>query len=1136
MPGTRVPGVEKMENFKLIKKKLTKMSVQDGNSYQAMNRYNKFAGQLTVESTVIRINGLDQNLELFFSVTEQVNSFGKLSYDNADFENEQLVIVDGENLSVNYFCTCERFLINNLCEHSILSLYKYGNDKSAIAILNNDYKLVPIPKQHEEAVLDLIDVFASRRGDVDLVLNLIGQVLNNKKPERDWKNFKVKETVVPKEGSKGKENKKLKPELFYVFESMYHGFKLSLYELKKNQPLSITNLKSYKFKINDSSEYTSSHDQALINYTKLALLDRPATEARYYIGNHIDSIPSDLVDENFSSMLLKTDRVYYLNNNEKLSKIERFLRQKEAEFEIVFKENSHNKNYSIEVIKKLIVNKDDKSTIYGNIYFNDCNAYFLDAAPVFDYLTDAIDYQSITVPFDEVNDFISFFSEDYPDLSFKFDDENIRSNVGELAGIEIAVKLNEDTCELGLFLRYNDGSLHSLLGPSCIFKPDKNEVFYRNKEIEINLKDELEKKIEFSSWDKALDIENGYEIIKKLDYQNVPMSYQSKKLKVAKDFEFKISSGIDWIDLSGGVKFDDLSFIDVIQLKSALKKGNTIDLKSGEVGLLPKVFKRKYRDILDLASTNSKEKKTLKLNSLHAGLFSSETLRELNILPDESFGKKINAIESVHFAKKIKTKVELTDFNGVLRDYQKEGVNWLFKLNESSLNGILADDMGLGKTIQVIAMLGEVSKQKITQNSSLIVVPKSLLHNWYKEILKFSKSLKPVIVDNENQLQDLDTRDPQKIYLITYHYLRSKNNYFENRLFNYLIVDEAQNIKNDKTLIFNTIVTIMAKSKLALTGTPIENTIIDLANIFEFLYPGSMSDGLRSKLINSNQAKFKNENGKDKGLMHLFSEFISPLVLRRTKKSVLKDLPEKIEKNMYLDFNETELKKYNLLKKSIQAAVLDDENSSSELKKRNHYLKIIEGITRLRQGALDFRLLPGEKKNTTLNVSTKITQLVDDLKTVTKEGSRALVFSQFSSFLDLVADELESENLKYSHIDGSTKNRDKEINKFKSNDTSVFLSTLKTGGVGLNLTEAEYVFILDPWWNPAVEAQAIDRAHRIGQKNTVIVIRYIMKDSIEEKVLELQKIKKSLSDEILQLGEEGIFRKLSQRELGDLFT
>ena len=216
--------------------------------------------------------------------------------------------------------------------------------------------------------------------------------------------------------------------------------------------------------------------------------------------------------------------------------------------------------------------------------------------------------------------------------------------------------------------------------------------------------------------------------------------------------------------------------------------------------------------------------------------------------------------------------------------------------------------------------------------------------------------------------------------------------------------------------------------------------------------------------------------------------------------------------------------------------MLDDENSSSELKKRNHYLKIIEGITRLRQGALDFRLLPGEKKNSTLNVSTKITLLLDDLKIVTKEGSRALVFSQFSSFLDLVADELESENLKYSHIDGSTKNRDKEINKFKSNDTSVFLSTLKTGGVGLNLTEAEYVFILDPWWNPAVEAQAIDRAHRIGQKNTVIVIRYIMKDSIEEKVLVLQKIKKTLSDEILQLGEEGIFRKLSQRELGDLFT
>jgi SNF2 family DNA or RNA helicase len=296
-----------------------------------------------------------------------------------------------------------------------------------------------------------------------------------------------------------------------------------------------------------------------------------------------------------------------------------------------------------------------------------------------------------------------------------------------------------------------------------------------------------------------------------------------------------------------------------------------------------------------------------------------------------------------------------------------------------------------------------------------------------------------------------------------------------------------------------------------------------------------MTAALKSKLEAKGPKKKTGDD--DNQFLQVFSTFVRPMILRRTKKQVLTDLPPKIEKNVYLEFSEAELKQYETLKKAIQySLVVEAEN-------KNNSFKIIEGILRLRQMCLDSSLLTKNDSTNKLRLvgkpesrSSKLSSLIELLQDVISEGSKAIIFSQFSSFLEIIKTELTLEGMKTAYIDGQTKDREAQVNKFKlEKDCQVMLSTLKTGGVGLNLTEAEYVFIMDPWWNPAAENQAIDRAHRIGQSKSVMVYKLIMKDSIEEKVIELQNLKKNVANSVLELGEEGLLKTLSKDEIGSLF-
>lgn len=455
------------------------------------------------------------------------------------------------------------------------------------------------------------------------------------------------------------------------------------------------------------------------------------------------------------------------------------------------------------------------------------------------------------------------------------------------------------------------------------------------------------------------------------------------------------------------------------------------------------------------------------------------------------------------------------DFNGTLREYQEEGFKWFGKLSYLNFGGILADEMGLGKTIQTIAFL--LSQKK---NTSLIVAPTSLIYNWDNEISLFAPTLKVGIIhgSKNTRLKILENLDEYDILLTTYGTLRLDMEYYTSIDFQYLIIDEAQNIKNPLAQNTLAVKRIKSKVKFALTGTPIENNLVELWSIFDFIMPGYL---YTQDIF---QSKFLRNDSKLEDLKLL----IKPFILRRTKKEVIKDLPDKIEKKLLVSMTPKQEIRY----KSYIKLVRDTIKNNNDIK-----IEIFSYLTKLRQICLDPTLI--DKDYT--GGSGKLKVAVDLIFNHIEGNNKLLLFSQFTSVLDNIGAELDKSEIKYFHLDGSTKPKEriKMVDEFNSsNDVNVFLISLKAGGTGLNLTSANLVIHFDPWWNPAVEDQATDRAHRIGQKNIVEVIKLVAKNTIEEKILLLQEDKKNLINDIMtgDLKDSNTINKLTREEIIDLFN
>ena len=472
--------------------------------------------------------------------------------------------------------------------------------------------------------------------------------------------------------------------------------------------------------------------------------------------------------------------------------------------------------------------------------------------------------------------------------------------------------------------------------------------------------------------------------------------------------------------------------------------------------------------------------------------------------------------------REIRPQAPCASFRGSLRHYQQEGLGWLTFLSATGFGGILADDMGLGKTVQVISHLANEYEKNPKAPLSLVILPKSLLFNWEEEIAKFAPRIRAAVYEGSQKRPLFSQIKDVQVLLVTYNTLRQDIESLRELEFHYVIADEAQAIKNPSSMIHRACLEIHAKHRLAMSGTPVENSVQDLFSIFDFVSPGLIGAKMKQRALQqSSQADLLS-----------VAQALKPFILRRTKEQVLKDLPAKTEKVLYCKLGPVELKRYQQIRDHYKLIV---KSSVATNGLSNSGFAVLEGLLRLRQAASHPGLVD---KKWLGESSSKLEAFMEQLEGVIALGHKALVFSQFTGLLDIVQASLIQAKTRFVRIDGSASSRQRQasVKEFQSDpQLPVFLISLKAGGTGLNLTAADYVFILDPWWNPAAESQAIDRAHRMGQKNKVIAYRMITKGTVEEKIMALQKTKRALADALISQ-DGSMLKALSNSDIELLFS
>ncbi|MDP5145886.1 DEAD/DEAH box helicase [Shewanella sp. ULN5] len=453
--------------------------------------------------------------------------------------------------------------------------------------------------------------------------------------------------------------------------------------------------------------------------------------------------------------------------------------------------------------------------------------------------------------------------------------------------------------------------------------------------------------------------------------------------------------------------------------------------------------------------------------------------------------------------------------NATLRDYQKQGVDWLCFLKEYQLGGILADDMGLGKTIQALAFLLYVKQQtQVSERKpSLIICPTSLVGNWQKEAEKFTPSLKVVVIHGSQRHQWLAKLEEYDVIVTTYPLIMRDEDIYHEHVFEHIILDEAQQIKNAQAKVTQVIKTLKARFRLCLSGTPLENHLGELKSLMDFCLPGLL--GQHTYFNKEFRGPIEKQADLEKSI--LLNQRISPFMLRRTKKQVVAELPEKTEIIQSLELEKDQRNLYEsirlVMEKKLRELFAKKGVSSS-------HIEFLDALLKLRQACCDPRLVKLEQAQKVTD-NAKLNWLVQNLPEMLEEGRKVLIFSQFTSMLTLIEQELNALDIPFSKLTGQTKQRQNQIDAFQEGDNAVFLISLKAGGTGLNLTAADTVIHYDPWWNPAAERQATDRAYRIGQQNPVFVYKLIAEGTVEEKIQAMQQHKQGLADAILSDGQQG---------------
>jgi SNF2 family DNA or RNA helicase len=612
------------------------------------------------------------------------------------------------------------------------------------------------------------------------------------------------------------------------------------------------------------------------------------------------------------------------------------------------------------------------------------------------------------------------------------------------------------------------------------------------------------------------------------------------------EIEATIEEDNDWFDIKAYVKIGDYSF-PFIKLKKYILEGiREIQLPDGSYALLPDEWFSKYADLFKFGQVDNNR---LKMKKHHFKILEN-SLEPLNT----SYMERLQQF----FAEYEEEDVEIPgETASVLRSYQAEGYRWMSKLHKYNFGGCLADDMGLGKTLQTLTLLLEIKhtvgeqqlakeeKSRVKQMSlfentdffpsketetktvtptHLIVMPTSLVHNWENEINTFTPKFSVYKYIGINRTQDIDELYDYDIILTSYGIVRNDFEKLGKLQFYYLILDESQHIKNPSSKTYKAVNELAAKNRLVLTGTPIENSLSDLWAQLNFLNKGLLGtyNFFKNEFIYPVE-KYKDDRKKVK-----LQTIITPFLLRRTKYQVAKELPDKTEQIIYCEMTEDQKAYYESEKSKVRNSLIENLEEEG---RENPTMKILEGLSVLRQTANHPVMVDDSYKGD----SGKFEEIIDYIHSIISEEHKVLVFSSYKKHLRLLSDYFKRENWNFLLLTGETRDREKVVNEFQKNEENrIFLIQIKAGGVGLNLTAADYVLILDPWWNPAVEDQAVNRVHRIGQYKNVMVYRFISVGTVEEKIQNLQSKKARLAETFVT-PSEGI-KNLSKQQILELFS
>jgi len=677
-------------------------------------------------------------------------------------------------------------------------------------------------------------------------------------------------------------------------------------------------------------------------------------------------------------------------------------------------------------------------------------------------------------------------------------------------------------------------------------------VIYRKKEVEAALKAVLrELHPKFSGQDNGYFYLNFKEALEKrwfltfyrrMQEMDIPVLGMNKLRKFKYNtntpvFEVIAGRGIDWFDLTIRVSYGDQA-VSLHELRKAiLGKQDFILLADGSLGMVPKEWAEKYGLLLRIGQEGAGG---LRVPALH-----------WSVLAEAGLGAGDGALQRELEERRERWQgVDRTGewpvppaVRAQLRDYQLGGFRWMCLLDEMGWGGCLADDMGLGKTLQTLSFLRHIV-QRYPEETHLVVCPTSLLYNWESEIKKFVPDLEYSVYYGPSRVLTLEAVRGGRVVLTSYGVLRSDVEELAAVKWGYVILDESQAIKNIASQARKAVQRLQSRNRMALSGTPVQNSTFDLYAQMDFLNPGMLGS---QEFFRTQFATPVDRNG-DKEAAARLRKLVYPYVLRRTKEQVARDLPDRTEMILWCEMGEEQRRIYDRFKEMYRAALLDRIGEEG-MGKSSIY--ILEGLTKLRQicdhPALVKGGVPGEGGGEALagvsggervaGASAKLEELIREIEENTGHH-KALVFSQFTSMLQLIRAALEERGIPYLYLDGSmaAEERKRAVVQFQEEeDTRIFLISLKAGGVGLTLTAADYVYLVDPWWNPAVEQQAIDRSHRIGQDKKVFAYRMICRDTVEEKILQLQERKKSLASDLIA-DETGLVKQLTREDVDYLFS